>query len=152
MNSKADSAAKCFLSGFNCAQAVSSMYAEELGIKREDALKISCGLGAGMGRRQEVCGAVSGAFLLIGCKHGNIDPMDRTSLDNTYKLVRQLADQFIAKHGSILCKELLGCKLLTPEGQQYYKEQNLRETKCAKYVHDCTEMVEAILLDKKQSE
>jgi C_GCAxxG_C_C family probable redox protein len=67
MNTKPEQAADTFKNGFNCAQAVFATYAEEFGIDRTEALKISCGFGAGMGRRQEVCGAVSGAILLIGC-------------------------------------------------------------------------------------
>jgi C_GCAxxG_C_C family probable redox protein len=149
VNSKADKAAESFLSGFNCAQAVSATYAEEAGINREEMLKISCGLGAGMGRRQETCGAVTGAFLLIGCRHGNINPLDRNSVDKTYQLVRQFADRFAAKHGSISCKELLGCNLLTPEGQQYFKEHGFRESKCARYVHDSSEIIEDLLLNQK---
>ncbi len=145
MNTKPDQAAATFINGFNCAQAVFSSYAEEFGIDRTEALKISCGFGAGMGRRQEVCGAVSGAIMLIGSKCGKTIREDNTATDLTYKLVRELSDKFIAKHGSISCKELLGCNLLTPEGQQFFKENNFRDIKCARYVHDASELVETIL-------
>ena len=99
-----------------------------------------------MGRRQEVCGAVSGAILLIGCKHGKTIKEDNAANDLTYKLVRELSEKFIAKYGSISCKELLGCNLLTPEGQQFYKENNFRDLKCARYVHDVSEWAEAMLM------
>ena len=146
MSTKPDQAAATFINGFNCAQAVFSTYAEEFGIDRTTALKISCGLGAGMGRRQEVCGAVSGAILLVGCKHGKTIREDNASNDLTYKLVRDFSEKFIARNGSISCKELLGCNLQTPEGQQVFKENNCKELKCSRYVHDASELVEEILL------
>ena len=152
MNTKPDQAAETFKNGFNCAQAVFTTYAEEFGMDRTSALKISCGFGAGMGRRQEVCGAVSGAILLIGCKHGKTIREDNAANELTYKLVRELSDKFIAKHGSISCKELLGCNLLTPDGQQCYKENNFRDLKCAPYVHDAAELAETMLLKNQEND
>lgn len=146
MNSKPDQAVAAFNNGFNCAQAVFATYAEEFGIDYTQALKLSCGFGAGMGRRQEVCGAVSGAILLIGSKHGKTKKEDNVANDLTYKLVRQISDQFIAKHGSITCKELLGCNLQTPEGQKLFTENKFKELKCNKYVHDASELAEAMLM------
>ena len=146
MNNKPDQAVETFKGGFNCAQAVFSTHADEFGFDRTTALKVSCGFGAGMGRRQEVCGAVSGAILLIGCKYGKTIREDNAANDLTYKLVRELSDKFIAKHGSISCKELLGCNLQTPEGQQVFKENNYRDLKCTHYVHDTSESVEEILM------
>jgi C_GCAxxG_C_C family probable redox protein len=146
MDSKPDQASATFINGFNCAQAVFATYAEEFGIDRTEALKISCGFGAGMGRRQEVCGAVSGAILLIGSKYGKTIREDNAANELTYKLVRELSEKFIAKHGSISCKELLGCNLQTPEGQQFFKENNFRDLKCACYVHDAAELAEAMLM------
>ena len=65
-NSKVNDAVACFNNGFNCAQAIFTAYCDELGLDEETALKIACGFGAGMGRLQETCGAVSGAYLAIG--------------------------------------------------------------------------------------
>ena len=146
MNTKPDQAVATFNNGFNCAQAVFSTYAEEFGIDQTQALKISCGFGAGMGRRQEVCGAVSGAILLIGCKHGKTVREDNTANELTYKLVREFSEKFTAKHGSISCKELLGCNLLTPEGQKFFTENNFKERKCIPYVHDASELAEVMLM------
>ena len=146
MTSKPDQAVATFNNGFNCAQAVFSTYSEEFGIEHTDALKIACGFGAGMGRRQEVCGAVSGAIMLIGCKHGKTKKEDNAANDTTYKIVREFSEKFIARNGSISCKELLGCNLQTPEGQQVFKENNFKELKCSRYVHDASALAEEILL------
>jgi C_GCAxxG_C_C family probable redox protein len=138
-----------FNSGFNCAQSVFASYAEDFGINRKDALRISCGLGGGMGRKQEICGAVSGAVLLIGCKHGKTSAEDTVSTDITYKLVREFSDRFAAKHGNIICKKLLGCDLLSPEGQKTFKDQNMKESKCNLYVNDAVEITEGLLGETK---
>jgi len=146
MNTKPDQAVATFNNGFNCAQAVFATYAEEFGINQAQALKISCGFGAGMGRRQEVCGAVSGAILLIGCKHGKVRKEDTAANETTYRLVREFSEQFISRHGNISCKELLGCNLQTPEGQKFFTENNFKELKCIRYVHDASELAEAMLM------
>ncbi len=149
MNTKPEQAVECFKSGFNCAQAVFSTYSDQFAINKTEAFKISCGFGAGMGRKQEVCGAVSGAIMLIGCKFGKTIREDNASTDKTYQLVRKVTDEFSSKHGSVLCKELLKCNLLTPEGQQFFKENNFKENKCAVYVQDASALVEKILEDGK---
>jgi C_GCAxxG_C_C family probable redox protein len=146
MNIKPDQAAETFKNGFNCAQAVFATYAEDFGIDRTQALKISCGFGGGMGRRQEICGALSGAIMLIGCKYGKTIKEDNAANELTYKLVREISEQFIAKHGSTSCKELLGCNLQTPEGQQFFAQNNFKELKCSRYVHDAAELAETMLM------
>jgi C_GCAxxG_C_C family probable redox protein len=148
MSKRPEAAVECFTSGFNCAQAVFSAYAEEAGVGRADALRIACGFGAGMGRRQETCGAVTGAMMAIGGKCGRSRLEDTASTDKTYSLVRKLADQFIAKHGAVSCRELMGCDLQTPEGQRYSKEHNLKTLKCTRYVRDAAEIVEAMLREE----
>lgn len=84
--SKVDQAVACFNDGFNCAQAILSTYCEEFGLDRETALQLACGFGAGMGRLQEVCGAVTGAFLLMGLKCGNSEAGDTVSKENNLRL------------------------------------------------------------------
>ena len=153
MNTKPDRAAEVYLNGFNCAQAVFSTYAEQFGMDKTSALKISCGFGAGMGRQQEMCGAISGAIMLIGCKYGKTIREDNAANDLTYKLVREVSERFRTKHGSTLCKELLeGCNLLTPEGQKFYKENDFQHRKCAVYVHDAAEWVEPLLVNAGSDE
>ncbi len=150
MSNKPDDAVECFMTRGNCAQAVFSTYAEEVGFNRNDALRVASAFGAGMGRRQETCGAVTGAFMVIGSKYGKIQNVDAASVDRLYGLVRAFADRFIAKHGTVSCKELLSCDLKTPEGQKYFKENNFKTTRCARYVHDAAEIVDAMLDEEAQ--
>ena len=137
---------KKFLAGYNCAQAVLYAFCDELCFDQDTALKLACGFGAGMARRQEVCGAIAGGIITIGLKHGRGEGQDRTPTEETYRKVRELLSQFESKHGSCLCRALLkGCDLNTPEGQRYYKENDLLNQTCKSCVQTVVETLEHIL-------
>ncbi len=142
MGSKAESAVQLFSDGFNCAQAVFSTYAPDLGMRRDDALRIATAFGAGMGRLQEVCGAVTGAFMVIGCKHGMITSSDTVPKEEAYARVKELAEHFCELHGSISCRQLLGCDLNTEEGRKEFIRKDLGRLKCTGYVRDASRLVE----------
>lgn len=139
--SKADDAVSCFNCGFNCAQAVLSSYSEELGMSKEQAFKASCAFGAGMGRMGETCGAVSGAYMVLGLKYGKYKQEDEAAKTKTYDLTREFAARFRARNGSTLCRELLGHDIGTPDGFKAIKEKGLTTTLCPKYVRDAAEIV-----------
>jgi C_GCAxxG_C_C family probable redox protein len=142
---KTECAVACFEEGFNCAQAVLSTCGPELGLDRETALKVAGGLGGGMGRLGEVCGAVTGAFMVIGLKYGKTRPEDDEAKERAYGLVTEFADRFKSRNGSILCRELLGCDISTPESRAAAKEKDLFATLCPKLVQDAMEIVEQML-------
>jgi C_GCAxxG_C_C family probable redox protein len=145
MNQK-ERAVACFDQAFNCAQAVLSTYGPQLGLEHELALRVAGALGAGMGRLGETCGAVTGAFMLIGLKHGKTQPEDNESKERGYQLVREFAAEFESRHGSIKCRELLGCSIETPEQLELAKERELFETLCPRFIHDAAEIVEQLLI------
>ena len=97
---KTEKAETLFRSGCNCAQAVFAACADEFGIDEELAKRVSCGLGGGVGRLREVCGAVTGATLALGLRHGP----DKTA---AYPAVQDFCARFKAETGSIVCRELL---------------------------------------------
>jgi C_GCAxxG_C_C family probable redox protein len=145
MSEKIEKAVETFSKGFNCSQAVFSTYAPLYGIDEKQALKITTGFGAGMARLQEVCGAVTGAFMVIGAKHGMTDAVDRPAIGRTYQDVRNFADRFRALHGTIICRELLGgIDLNTEEGQKIMKEKNLTAIICAQCVRDAAKILEKL--------
>ena len=76
-----DRAGSGFEEGFNCSQAVFSAWAEELGLDRETALRVATAFGGGMGHRGDTCGAVTGAFMAIGLKHGRLRADDEETRD-----------------------------------------------------------------------
>jgi C_GCAxxG_C_C family probable redox protein len=134
-----------FREGCNCSQAVFSTYAEALGMDRETALKVAAGFGGGMGRMAETCGAVTGAMMAIGLKHGTAEVQDTEAREKIYGLVRRFADEFRAKHGALDCRELLGCDISTAEGRQQARERNTHEDVCPQLVRDAAEVLEKVL-------
>ena len=142
---KTDQAVSCFKDTFNCSQAVFFPYAQELGLDKKAALKVSCGFGAGMGCMGETCGAVTGAFMVIGLKHGRAEIADVQAKEKTYKLVREFVEKFKLRNGSIVCKELLGFDISTQEGMREAKQKNIHATLCPKFVKDAAEIVEEMI-------
>src|SRR5512135_3437158 len=111
MTTAVDQATILFQQGFICSQAVLAAYAPNLDLPYETALKIAAGFGGGMGRSGEVCGAVSGAIMIIGLYTELIEPGNSTAKENTYALTQHLIEQFKERHGTILCRELLDCDI-----------------------------------------
>ena len=143
--SRVELATACFKDGSSCSQAVFSTYATQLGLNREAALRIAGAFGGGMGHMGETCGAVTGAFMVIGLRYGRTIAGDRQSQDKTDSLVNEFVNKFKSRNTSIVCKELLGCDLSTPEGTSMAKEKNLFATICPKFVQDAAEIIEQIL-------
>jgi C_GCAxxG_C_C family probable redox protein len=143
--SKVENALSCFNGGFNCSQALLSAYSEDLGMSREEALKVSCAFGAGMSRMAETCGAVTGAFMVLGLKYGKFKADDDAAREKTYAMVNEFARRFKARNGTIVCKELLGADMSTPEGMKYSKEHKLAAKLCPGFVRDAAEIVEEML-------
>ena len=98
--SKIEKAESLFTGGCNCAQSVFTAFAGEFGLDEELAKKVSCGLGGGVGRLREVCGAVSAAAMVIGMRLGP----DKTK---AYPAVQEFCAKFKSETGSIVCRELL---------------------------------------------
>jgi C_GCAxxG_C_C family probable redox protein len=97
-----------FKEGYNCAQSVFLAFCDVYDMDFETALKLSSSFGAGMGRLREVCGAVSGMFMVAGLVYGYTDPKDHKAKTEHYERIQYLAKEFEAKNKSIVCRELLG--------------------------------------------
>lgn len=142
---KTEKATATFKEGFSCSQAVFSTFAKELGADESTVLKLSDAFGGGMGRMALTCGAVAGAFMVIGLKYGRTSAHDGEAKQKTANLVREFAQKFEERNKSIVCKELLDCDISTDEGSKYAKESNLTGTICPKLVTDAVEILEEIL-------
>lgn len=141
-----EKAGQLFLEGFNCSQSVFTAFCDRFGIDEETAKKISAGLGGGVGRQREVCGAVSGAAMVLGCVVAPTDGSDNESKMKNYELVREFSDRFRQLHGSIICRELLEDKAknkgAVPDERtaEYY-----RNRPCLKVVEDAAEILTEML-------
>lgn len=146
MENKKEMAIKIFTNGYNCAQAVLYSFKDEININGDKALKMACGLGAGMGRNGEVCGAVTGGIITIGAKYGRGENDDKTATENTYAKTKELMVRFQEEHGTYICRELLdGCNLTTEEGQLFFRENDLFNSVCKKCVGSVIQILEDIL-------
>jgi len=107
---KSEAARALFKAGANCAQAVLGAYAAECGLTHEQAMRLGSSFGGGMGRLREVCGAVSGMFMVVGLKQGYSDLQIKPDKDRHYALIQKLAEEFKSRtqSHSIVCRELLG--------------------------------------------
>lgn len=140
--SKAEKAAENFINGLNCAQSVLFTYGPDSGLDREACIRIAAPFGGGMGHVQEVCGAVTGALMVIGLRHGE-GTAERDRRDHVIELSREFIDAFRARFGSVLCRDLLACDISTREGLLKAREQGAFAV-CADYVRAA-----GGLLDKK---
>ncbi len=143
---KSEQAISKFTGGYNCAQSVFYAFCEDLGVDQDTALKVACGFGAGMGRKGEVCGAVTGGIMALGVKYGRGEKEDRAVTDAAYVKVRELMDQFASRNGTCICRQLLhGCDLTTEDGQKYFKENDLLNKSCKPCVQSAVEILETML-------
>lgn len=143
MSTKQDLAAEIFNSGFNCSQSVLAAFCESYELDRNTALKAACGLGGGC-RSGEICGAVSGAVITIGLKHGFNQPGDTETKANCYAKTEEFLNAFKTKNGSILCRELLGCDISTAEGMAQARSKNLFKTTCVDMVKSAASILEQL--------
>jgi len=145
MMNRTDRAVECFGSGFSCSQAVCSVFAEDLGLDREMALRVSCGFGGGMGHTGQTCGAVTGAVMAIGLKYGKVDAGDNRAKEITYAKVQEFKRCFCELHGSIQCEELLGYAISVPAELEKAREAGLFRERCPVFVRDAAAILEEIL-------
>ncbi len=137
-----EKAVELFLNGRNCAQAVVCAYADELGIDFETLLKLSSSFGGGMGRLREVCGAVSGMFMVAGLKKGYTSMNDEDK-EKHYTLIQELGHKFQEEHGSMICRELLNLMehesspKPTKRTKTFYKERP-----CAKFIESACKILD----------
>ena len=150
MTERAKQAGRYFVEGYNCAQAVAISFEKELGMERQDIARLVSSFGGGMGRMREVCGAVSGALLVLGWMKGYSGAEGDEAKKAHYARVQEFARRFKEIHGSIICREMLkNVPLLhenTPEPEkrteEYYKNRP-----CAIIVEDAVTVLEQILAE-----
>jgi C_GCAxxG_C_C family probable redox protein len=145
MKSKEEKAILSFRSGLNCAQAVLTGYSDDLSFDTSLALNISCGFGAGMGRLQETCGAVTGSFLVLSIYNGNKYSENKDKKEMTYSMIQKFSEKFRLAHGATDCKSLIRCDLKTEEGQRYARENKIFETLCESCISDSITIVEELI-------
>ncbi len=129
----------------NCAQTVLSAFCADMGLDRETALKVASAFGGGMGRTGHRCGAVTGAYMVLGLSQPIDRDNPRASLDKMYELVKAFNQKFTVAHGSLTCKDLIHCDLSTPEGFAEMKSKELHISICSGLVADSARIVSELV-------
>lgn len=142
--SKSETAKYAFNHGYNCAQSVLKPFAGQLEIDVNTALKLSTGFGAGMGRLQGTCGAVTGAYMVLGLKYGQELP-DDTSKEKVIELIREFTERFKDEHKVTDCRDLLKTDLTTTPGRQVFDNNNLHDKVCNKCVSTSVTLLEEMM-------
>jgi len=127
---------------FNCSQAVLTVFGPDFGISEDDCLKLASAFGGGMGRKQHICGAVTGALMVLGLKYGMglNDPEEKKIA--AYTKSREFFREFRKLNGSIVCRELLDdLDLNNADDYRQLVDQNLFQIKCEKYMADAVKIV-----------
>ncbi len=137
-------AKELFEQKYHCSQAVLAAFADELGITEKQALKIGGCFGGGM-CKGEVCGACTGALMVLGLKYGQCEIDDLDSRLKTNDVTVRFLELFRNENGSYLCKELLGCDLAPQEGKVYAREHNLIFEFCRAMVACAVKIVEQLI-------
>lgn len=138
-------AADLFRRGFACSQAAFAAFAEDFGLGKDLALKIAAPFGGGLGRMGHVCGAVSGACMVLGLAYGSSEPEGRLAKDTAYSMAQRFARAFEERHGTILCRDLIGCDLRDPEQREAARARGVFDNVCPGLVRDAAEILESLL-------
>jgi C_GCAxxG_C_C family probable redox protein len=142
---KSDDAQAYFKQGFSCSQAVFSAYAEDFGVDEETALRVAAAFGGGWARSGNVCGAASGALMVLGMKYGMVRADAPEAKERTYAIAQEFAERFRAANGAVDCRDLLGHDMSTAEGRQAIKEAGVTKTLCPGLVQNATEILDELL-------
>lgn len=140
-----------FKEGFRCSQAVLEAWAPEAGLDSVVARKIALPLAGGSGLGGE-CGAITGAFLVIGLQCGVSRAEDAAGFIEVFSKVRDLANKFRSLHGSLNCIELLGLDVFSEPGLREFRQRDMKLTQCARYVEDVMGLLEQVIPSSSRME
>lgn len=144
VSTRAEQAVTFFNNGFNCSQAVFASFAEDYGVPEELALRIATQFGSGA-RCGEICGAVSGALMVLGLQCGHIHADSKEEYDVAHRKAEEFIACFKEKQGTVVCRELLGYDVTKPEDMAEIRKQGLFDHICPQMVRCAVEIVEEML-------
>lgn len=143
-----EKAATYFSNGFNCAQSVLAAFAPDFDITEELALKLTSNFGGGA-RCGQLCGAVSGALMVLGLKYGYYCTGDKEQIDKSLKMTIEFQERFCERNNSLICRDLLEYDLSDPTQKKEAKEKGVFKEICPRMVSSAVEIVEQLLSNEK---
>ena len=143
---KSEKALELFANNFNCSQAVLTAFAPDFGLDEKLALMLGTQFGGGA-RNAEMCGAVSGALMVLGLKYGHFESENNEQKQRAYAIAVEFTKRFKERNGSIVCRDLLGYDLTKPEDSACIMEKNLFRTICPEMIRSAVEVLEGVMAD-----
>ena len=141
---RSEKAMQWFKDGLNCSQAILAAFGEPYGLDPESAKRLGRPLGGGMGRLGETCGAVTGAIEALGLAQNGTN--DETEARNEIaRSVQELVKRFKERHGTIVCRVLLGADMSTEAGMKRIREEKLVATLCPAFVRSAAEILSEMI-------
>ncbi len=144
-----ENAVDCFNDGYVCSQAILTAFGPEFGLDRETALRVAGMMGGGISKMGEMCGAVTGAIMVLGLKYGKVTEFDEEKKEKGYEAVAEFIRLFRERRKDVSCRGLLGHDISTPEGEKYLEDNLYFDKVCPDIVKDAAEVLEEVLnIDK----
>jgi C_GCAxxG_C_C family probable redox protein len=146
MNNKSSLALATFGNSYNCSQSVFCVFAPDFGINKDLGLRLAGPFGGGIARRQETCGAVTGALMALGLKYGKGENGTDEDKQRTLSISKKFIEEFEAEFGSIVCLKLLdNYRMDTESGDDAIAKENMYKKRCPEYVKFAVEKTEELL-------
>lgn len=143
---KSKEAKTLFEKGLNCSQSILFTYGKDFFKEDSSAFKLASVFGAGISYRGELCGAVSGALMIIGLDYGYSDLTMDVSKELVFKISKEFIETFEKQNSSVICNKLIGCDISTPEGLIFARQNGLFKKICPNLVENASEILESIML------
>jgi C_GCAxxG_C_C family probable redox protein len=142
---RAEKAVDLFLNqGYKCSQSVLEVFRDRYDISKETAYKISMPLAGGSGDNG-MCGAVTGAYLVLGLEYGSSDVENKETFRDIIAKNRSISNKFREKNESTYCSKLTGVDVFSEEGSEIFTNENIKEEKCSLFVSECVQLLEEII-------
>ncbi|MDD2273065.1 MAG: C-GCAxxG-C-C family protein [Desulfuromonadaceae bacterium] len=143
-SNKPEYAKQQFLKSMNCSQAILETYGPSMGLSVAQARKVAAAFAGGMGMGSE-CGAITGAYMVIGMKYGKTTESDSHADNETFKRLAEFNKKFKVRHKCLTCSELLETDMGTPEGVKTAAGKGYFTSRCPGYVKSAAEILDKVL-------
>jgi C_GCAxxG_C_C family probable redox protein len=119
---------------YGCAETTLLVLKAAYGLEDPTDASPAMALNGGVAYAGEVCGAVTGAAIAVGMlaerrtrDHATAKPMARRLLAGAMQAFREA-------HGTVVCRELTGFDLTTPEGHQAFLDSGIWRNRCMAHI------------------
>jgi C_GCAxxG_C_C family probable redox protein len=131
--------------GYSCAQSVLAAFASRYGLTHDMVHGLAAPFGAGMSRRADTCGAVTGALMVLGLHYWDRHIGPREAKEKIYQVSQEFMQEFKARNGTVVCKELLSIDISDPAALEQARQTHLFDSLCPNFVRDAVELLEKYL-------